>query len=1095
MFYQYFFQIQRRPWLHLPTRLLGLLLALITAQAVTLPAHAQGGGNSITTPDASDVGKATSLVLDSNGYPVISYLDINNGDLKVMHCNDPNCAGGDESIATPDPGNLDIIDPLYNTSLVLDSNGYPVIGYYDDESDRIKVVRCNDPNCTGGDESITTAEGTLEPFSEWPSLALDSNGYPVISADGRGLSVLHCNDPNCAGNDESFNVFDDSSLRFSHTSLALDSNGYPVVSYHAEEGKALKVLHCNDPNCAGDDESITLPDIGTDTTVGKWNSLTLDSNGYPVISYLAQGLLDTNRDLKVLHCNDPNCTGGDESISAPDTEGKVGEWTSLVLDNNGYPVISYYDNTNDDLKVMHCNDPNCTGDDETITAPDTGGRVGKWSSLALDSNGYPVISYYDQDNKSLKVLHCGSPDCIIPTDSTPPVITPDVSGTQGDNGWYISDVEVSWTVIDDESTVSTTTGCDTTTIDSDTAGTTLTCEATSDGGTNSASITIQRDATPPTAAAGGPYSVAEGGSIQLDGSSSSNNGAATGALSYAWDLDSDGQYDNATGVNPTFSAADGPNSVTVGLQVTDEGGLTSTDSAVITINNVAPTANAGGDQSVFRNQTVNLSGTWSDPAAADDNAYTWSWDLNGDGTADEGGSASYGETIDRSTSFVVDGVANLTFTVTDKDGASHSDTVQISVVNRVPVANGQNLSTDEDTDLPITVSATDADGDALTYSIASQPSNGTLGGTAPNVIYTPSDDFNGSDSFTFKANDGLVDSNIATINITVNPVNDAPVAAADAYTTDEDITLTIAVPGILANDTDVDSDPLTAALDSGPSNGTLTLNSDGSFTYTPNAGFTGDDTFTYTANDGTDNSNVATVTITVNAAAPPFATCGGYDVLETAPGVYEAPEFAGMLHVGTSGYDWLQGTDGPDLMLGLGGPDDIWGKDGDDIICGGAGVDIILGQRGSDILYGDDQPDWLIGGPGNDILYGGKGWDDLEGNSGQDMLYGDGGYDVLVGGSDSDQLFGGTGPDDLYGNKGDDDLNGGDGNDYCKGGSGNDTVNECEGASAASLSAEEKAEVLDGEAVRRSNDGENGEHRIERRIQDLYLPMITSSGQ
>jgi hypothetical protein len=86
-------------------------------------------------------------------------------------------------------------------------------------------------------------------------------------------------------------------------------------------------------------------------------------------------------------------------------------------------------------------------------------------------------------------------------DSTPPVITPNVSGTLGNNGWYTSDVQVSWTVSDDESAITSTTDCDATTINSDTTGATLTCEATSYGGTKSVSVTIKRDATAPTASA------------------------------------------------------------------------------------------------------------------------------------------------------------------------------------------------------------------------------------------------------------------------------------------------------------------------------------------------------------------------------------------------------------------------------------------------------------------------------------------------------------------------------------------------------------------------------------------------------------------
>src|SRR2546428_7058668 len=88
--------------------------------------------------------------------------------------------------------------------------------------------------------------------------------------------------------------------------------------------------------------------------------------------------------------------------------------------------------------------------------------------------------------------------------------------------------------------------------------------------------------------------------------------------------------------------------------------------------------------------------------------------------------------------------------------------------------------------------------------------------------------FNGTDSFTYKASDGQAQSGVATVTITVTPVNDAPVAANDdTYTTPEDTQLTVSAPGVLANDTDADGDTLTAVLVSGPAHGTLTLRSDG----------------------------------------------------------------------------------------------------------------------------------------------------------------------------------------------------------------------------------------------------------------------------
>jgi hypothetical protein len=109
--------------------------------------------------------------------------------------------------------------------------------------------------------------------------------------------------------------------------------------------------------------------------------------------------------------------------------------------------------------------------------------------------------------------------------------------------------------------------------------------------------------------------------------------------------------------------------------------------------------------------------------------------------------------------------------------------------------------------------------------------------------------------------------------VTVSPVNDAPISADDSYATSEDTPLTILAPaGVLANDSDVDGDALEAVLDSGPSHGLVTLNVDGSFSYTPDAGFSGEDHFVYHASDGSTISTEAIVTIHVSPGAEPGVT-------------------------------------------------------------------------------------------------------------------------------------------------------------------------------------------------------------------------------
>ena len=220
------------------------------------------------------------------------------------------------------------------------------------------------------------------------------------------------------------------------------------------------------------------------------------------------------------------------------------------------------------------------------------------------------------------------------------------------------------------------------------------------------------------------------------------------------------------------------------------------------------------------------------------------------------------------------GTDSFTYTAADGTGASSATTVTIDV-NTLATAAADAYTVSEDATLSVDAASgvldndSDVDGDSLSAAIVTVPANGTVVMSADGSFeYQPAANFNGTDTFSYIANDGFGDSAPATVTITVNPENDAAVASDDTYTTPVNQALVInAALGVLANDNDIDGDSLTVTLQTSPTDGTVTLSGDGSFTYTPNGSFRGTDTFTYLANDGTVDSNEATVTITVNTAA------------------------------------------------------------------------------------------------------------------------------------------------------------------------------------------------------------------------------------
>ena len=307
------------------------------------------------------------------------------------------------------------------------------------------------------------------------------------------------------------------------------------------------------------------------------------------------------------------------------------------------------------------------------------------------------------------------------------------------------------------------------------------------------------------------------------------------------------------------------------ITISDGKGGTTTVTVNIIVNPVVPTNNpptgTGDTKTTIRDTPVNGSVSGTDPDG-DALSFTKGTDpahgsvlVNTDGTYTYTPAAGY------------TGTDNFTIVISDGKGGTTTVTVNITVnpvvpANNPPTGTGDTKVTTVDTPVDGSVSGTDPDGDALTYSIGTDPSNGSIIFSSDGTYtYTPNPGYIGTDNFTVIISDGRGGTKIVTVNITVNPVappNNPPIGTGDSRTTTQDTPVSGIVSGM-----DPDGDALTFTKGADVLHGSVVVNSDGTYTYTPAAGYTGTDNFTVNISDGKGGTVTVTVNITVNPVVAP----------------------------------------------------------------------------------------------------------------------------------------------------------------------------------------------------------------------------------
>lgn len=283
----------------------------------------------------------------------------------------------------------------------------------------LRAVKCNNLDCS--DSTINVPLENTQVASFKAGLGVDGNPIVAYSTGSLGIDnsliVMKCSDASCAHSVSNSTVDDTTDLHISAIDMAIGTDGFPIIVYQGSNPTILGdvsmyVIKCSTSDCSGSVTKTTLLST-TDYDYSNYG-VEIGSDGYPLILAHESGAINSFRFVK---CNDFACAGSDESVtiapfsfaSPTDTDFKIG------LD--GYPIVAQKSSNN--LVVTKCNDAVCTGSDETETTVDNSANtVGGHTSIAFGTDGNPVISYYDDTDDNLKFAQCSNASCSSSTVTT-----------------------------------------------------------------------------------------------------------------------------------------------------------------------------------------------------------------------------------------------------------------------------------------------------------------------------------------------------------------------------------------------------------------------------------------------------------------------------------------------------------------------------------------------------------------------------------------------------------------------------------------------------------------------------------------------------
>jgi hypothetical protein len=247
------------------------------------------------------------------------------------------------------------------------------------------------------------------------SIGLAVDGLPIVShrdAANGTLLVTKCGNPGCTAGTITSVVDDTANPVGYDSSLAIAPDGLPVIAHRDSVDGVLRVTKCGTPDCRSGNVSTNV-DV-TVNRVGRDPAIAIGSDGLPIISHGDT----TAGTLRVTKCGNAFCTAGNLSTTVDSPGTVVGLFSSIALGSDGRPVIAHHDETTGTLRVTRCANPTCSGASTSTTVDAPGRIVGVYTAIAIPADGLPVISHHDTTDGSLRVTKCADPSCVTNATTT-----------------------------------------------------------------------------------------------------------------------------------------------------------------------------------------------------------------------------------------------------------------------------------------------------------------------------------------------------------------------------------------------------------------------------------------------------------------------------------------------------------------------------------------------------------------------------------------------------------------------------------------------------------------------------------------------------